>query len=369
MRNAKVLLKDRITISQRKLKDGRISLFYTYRVNGQKRREWPDTPLYLIPEKTSNDRIRNQETMRLAKAFRNKKQLNLQYMEAGIEPAQKIEMTCFRDYYPTIVAQKQSARTRYNYLSSMRRFDRFRPNILLSEINRTVYSEFVSYLKNDARLIGSTDKPLSANTIALNCEHLKYLLRCAQKDGKLAKLPDFSDIDTKWEDSNRQFLSMDEIRKLQSTPWSNNALKDSFLFACFTGLRYSDICALTPRKIVDGRIILRQQKTNDLVTIKLSDNAKQFLPANSNPDKPYFKIPRNNEANRQIRGWCTAAGIEKHITYHSSRHTYAMLILQATGNVYTTQRLMGHRCLGTTETYLHYLDETGDRAIDAIPAL
>lgn len=366
MKKAKVLLKDKITISERKLKDGRISLFFTYRINGEKRREAPPTKLYLIPEKTALDRNRNEETMRLAKAMRDKRQLDLQYMEAGIEQNAQVKSILFSEYCEMFI-KRYSANTRKNYMTSIGYFNDFRPSIFMGEINRSVYCDFMNFLRN--RKSRSKGKKLSANSIALVCVHFRHILKSAVKDNYLVKVPDFGDLSQKWQPADRPFLTMDEIRTLMNTPSTNEDVKRAFLFTCFTGLRFCDVRRLHPGMIENGHLVIRQEKTDGLVRIKLSENAMQFLPSDVPCGTKYFNMLSNQRTNACLQQMQKDCGLTKHLTFHVARHTYAMLLLQSTGNVYITKNLLGHRCLSSTESYLHYLDEAGDRAISLVPSL
>lgn len=366
MKKAKVLLKDKITISERKLKDGRISLFFTYRINGEKRREAPPTKLYLIPEKTALDRNRNEETMRLAKAMRDKRQLDLQYMEAGIEPKVQVKSILFSEYCEMFL-KRYTANTMKNYTTSIGYFNEFRPSIFMGEINRSVYCDFMKYLRE--RNSRTRTGKLSPNSIALVCVHLRHILKSAVKDNYLLKDPDFDDLSQKWQRAKKAFLTMEEIRILMKTPSRNEDVKRAFLFTCFTGLRYCDVRRLHPGMIDNGHLVIRQEKTDDLVRIKLSENALQFLPSDVPNGTKFFKMLSNQRTNACLQEMQKDCGLAKHLTFHVARHTYAMLLLQSTGNVYITKNLLGHRCLSSTEVYLHYLDEAGDRAISLVPSL
>ena len=67
--------------------------------------------------------------------------------------------------------------------------------------------------------------------------------------------------------------------------------------------------------------------------------------------------------------WAKAAGIDKHVTYHVSRHTHATMLLTYGADIYTVSKLLGHTRVQTTEIYAKIIDEKKQKAVDLIPDL
>lgn len=171
----------------------------------------------------------------------------------------------------------------------------------------------------------------------------------------------------------RSYLTLEEVRRLAETPCRVDGLKHAFLFACFCGLRYSDIRALTWKSIRDmgdGRLQIEiiQQKTQEAVYLPLSENAVAQLPARGNAEDAVFKLPRGHTG-EAVAAWAAAAGIEKHVTFHVARHTCATLLLTFGADLYTVSKLLGHTNVKTTQVYAKIVDEKKRAAVELIPTI
>ncbi len=178
----------------------------------------------------------------------------------------------------------------------------------------------------------------------------------------------------KQEEDNRAFLTKSEINTLVKTPCKLTVLKDAFLFGCHCGLRYGDIAKLTWKDIdvIDSdtyRMKFKALKTGKTAWHPLSKPAIDILKAQEKIKGDYrifYKLrPRlESWSNLRLAQWMLAAKISKDgITFHSSRHSFAVAYLLAGGNVYTLKNLMQHSSLKTTEVYLKFVDEMQDEAI------
>ncbi len=175
------------------------------------------------------------------------------------------------------------------------------------------------------------------------------------------------------EEIDREFLTIDEMKRLAGADCPNKAVKQAFMFSCLTGLRISDIRRLTSeniRKSADDKglyIDIVMQKTKRKVTIPLSQEALQWLPETPVPGVPFFKLPKTNAAlNINIRKWCENAEVDKHVTFHTSRHTFGTTMLTLGADLYTTSKLMGHADVSTTTVYAKIIDQ---KKVDSIHLL
>ena len=145
-------------------------------------------------------------------------------------------------------------------------------------------------------------------------------------------------------------------------------MRRMLLFAMYSGLRYSDLCALTPRHIhkVHGVYHLRmhQKKGSVLLSIPISKQAYAFLPTQSDPHAPYFRRYDPCFLAKEFRSWVRGVGIDKDVVIHSTRHTYAMRILGKTKDVHLTSKMLGHQSIRATTKYLRSSD--GDM-VSAMP--
>lgn len=155
----------------------------------------------------------------------------------------------------------------------------------------------------------------------------------------------------------KNFLNVAEIQHLAEAPCLNQELKRAFLFSCFSGLRYSDICALTWRNIDGDFLDFTQKKTDEEARIPLHPNARQILFENRekviNMDEKVFQMLSNTRVNQLLKIWARRAGIQKRVTFHTARHSCAFLNLDDEVSIYDLQTIMGHSRLSTTEDYAH----------------
>ncbi len=179
--------------------------------------------------------------------------------------------------------------------------------------------------------------------------------------------------------SNRQYLTMQEIRSLAALTPENayeKAVLPAFLFSCFCGLRLSDIEALTWGKIKtmsDGtkQVDLTQIKTRGKLYLPLSANALKVMPEKGKAKYSdlVFNLPKRCMIQKYLRIMIARAGIEKNITFHCARHTFATLDLAYGADLYAVSKLMGHKRITTTQIYAKIVDESKRKAVDLIPAL
>lgn len=84
-------------------------------------------------------------------------------------------------------------------------------------------------------------------------------------------------------------------------------------------------------------------------------------------DKVFPKLPNSATVNIAIRKWTKAAGINKHITFHCARHTFAVVMLNNGTDIYTVSKLLGHRLIATTQVYAKIIDKTKQDAVANMP--
>ena len=115
---------------------------------------------------------------------------------------------------------------------------------------------------------------------------------------------------------------------------------------------------------------MEMQKTETPVIIPLSEEAKRWLPKSRGNDIPFFDIPTTQTViGRALRKWAEAAGIEKHISFHCSRHTFGTMMLTLGADLFTTSKLMGHSNIQTTEIYAKIVDKKKEEAINLIDGM
>lgn len=223
---------------------------------------------------------------------------------------------------------------------------------------------------------GGKELPLTDATIHAYFKFVTAVLNKASSKGLIAVNP-VAALEIRERPQGRSpertFLSLDEVSRLIDTPCpAYPILKNMFLFACFTGLRCSDVKALTWKKVDDNMIGTTMQKTQKAVYIPISNNARRWLPERGSAgpeDKVFTGYPTINTVCRTIDKWAKDAGIDKHVTFHIARHTFATLSLEYGADLYTVSKLLGHQRVTTTQIYAKIVDKKKEEAVNLIPDL
>lgn len=167
--------------------------------------------------------------------------------------------------------------------------------------------------------------------------------------------------------SKRDILSLDEIRLLVNTPISNLDVRNAALFCTQTGLAWVDVKNLKWENLRGDKLELVRSKLmveNDTVTIPLNSTALSLLPEKKG--KYIFDLPSANGANKLLKGWIEAAGIEKRITWHNLRHSFGTNLIANGVDILTTSRLLGHSSTKYTHRYVRASEEMQLKATKAI---
>jgi integrase len=172
------------------------------------------------------------------------------------------------------------------------------------------------------------------------------------------------------------FLNTDELQKLASADFlaeRSGVIKRAFLFACNTGLRISDLISLLWGSIEYKplQIIKRQEKTDHKVFVPLNDNAWRIINDGKihNFNEPVFPGLEKSTHTRFLRKWAKAAGVNKNFSWHTARHTFAVLSLESGADLYTVSKLLGHTDIKTTQVYAKATDKMKREAVNALPLI
>lgn len=267
------------------------------------------------------------------------------------------ESLSFIDFFKKHIDQASgtlSPNTVKSYKSQLKMLNEFRKDISFDSISYQFLKEYESWLikKRNYKL----------NSIAKTMSILKVIIREASRR-KLFKGDDpFKSYKIRQVEGHRESLTIDELKKLEQLyiqkKLSNgqlNVLK-AFLFECHTGLRYGDLKSLKMKhikRVQDGTIYIEkdQNKTNKPLLVPLTNFAASLLPAKFFDKQNVMKVYVNQYYNRELKKIIAIAGIDKNITTHSGRHTYAMLSLEHNIPLHVTSSLLGHTKIGTTQIY------------------
>ena len=335
---------------------GNISLYLDIYVSGVRSYEY--LHLYLSPDK--KDKEKNRETMMLAEAICAKRLVEVRNGQYGFSSPVAVSL---REYVDTIIGTKKgSTRRRYEALENILQ-GCTRPSMMLADITPAWFTQFLAHIGKQG---------LAPNTMAVYVATLRYIINQAHREGLLQTNPIANIKGIGYEETNRTYLTIDEVRKLAKTPCPNDVTKRAFLFGCLTGLRNCDIRSLTWADVhhQDGytRIIFRQAKTHGQEYLDISAQASSLMGSSGRDNDAVFPLMSWHAVRQQLLAWVKRAKISKHVTFHTSRHTFAVMMLGVT-DIYTVSKLLGHRELSTTQVYAHVLDKAKREAVDNMPDL
>jgi integrase len=205
---------------------------------------------------------------------------------------------------------------------------------------------------------------------------VRNALNMAVREGILSVNP-FNQLSAqdkiKTPESKREYLTIEEVRRLEGTPCEYEFAKRAFLFGCYCGLRISDIRRLKWSDLIkDGnnyRINIVMHKTQSPIYLPLSKKAINWVPVRKDmsDDALLFPgLPKQISAPLYLSAWVKAAGITKRITFHASRHTFATMMLTLGVDLYTVSKLLGHSKIETTQIYAKIINKKKDDAVNLI---
>lgn len=370
-------IKEPVKVRMKKLSNGCQSIYLDIYMNGKRRYEF--LKLYIIPVNDKTDKIRNQETLKLANAIKSQKIIELQNKAYGFNHNKLPDITLI-DYIKKIAQSNTSNEARKNALRAvvyhLERYDS--KGILLGKVDKAYAIGFIGYLRNAKQEHCKEEKKLHANTQLHYFKMLRYCLNHAVSEEYIACNPIDkmkSDEKPKRRKADREYLTIDELRYLVRTPFYNSLLKKAFLFSCFCGLRHCDIVALEWKDIHydtngNASINIVQQKTHEAISLPLSPEAVKYLPNREkaqDTDKIFKGLISLGRSNEILDRWAKQAGILKHVTFHVARHTHATMMLTLGADLYTISKLLGHTNIQTTQIYAKLVDESKMKAIALIP--
>lgn len=370
--------KDPIKLRSREVANGNKSLYLDFYMAGHRSYEY--LHLYLVPETNVKDREKNRETERLAKAILAKRVVEFQNGRFGFENKNK-EGTDFYAFAEKVVEEiaKRDTNSCNLIKATIKHVAAYShaKRLPFREINKEWLQGFKEYLASPSAaqmtLHGGATL-LAANTRSCYWRELSAILGKAVKKGIIETNPCQTIDPPRKEQHERIYLTLEELRRMVATTCKDDTLKRSFLFSCLTGLRKSDVERLTWAQVADkpngtARITFRQKKTGGLLYQDISSEARNFMQERKAGGEYVFKGFTYARSSDKLRKWAEEAGVHKQITYHSSRHTFALLLLDQSTDIYTVSKLLGHTDVKTTQLYAHILDKKKQEAIASLPSI
>lgn len=363
----------KVTLRQRQ-KANKISLYLDYYKNGK--REYEYLSLYLIPEPekgklTQAQKDENKRNLMLAESVRSKRHLEIQNGMYGFNDQEKLK-GFFIIYMENLAEKRLESKGNYdNWDSSIKHLRKHCPrDISFGQLDSKFVEGFKEYLTKTAKT--PSNKKLSDNSACSYFNKFRAALKQAVKDGIIRSNPAEHVGSLPQGDSEREFLTLEELQSILQHECEIPILKTAFVFSCLTGLRWSDINKLVWSEVQHSNdygwyIRFRQKKTKGAETLPMSDQARDLLKEIGDPEERVFKgLKYSAWHNLKLQQWVMKAGISKTITFHCARHTYATLQLTLGTDIFTVSKLLGHKDIRTTQVYAKIIDEKKMEAANRI---
>lgn len=339
-----------IRIREKKLKSGKKSLYLDIHHNSERSYEF--LKIYL----TGNTQKDN-EAKRKAEIIKGKFLERIQNDEYGLEPKESKQESFYAFFQPIIDKHLDKGVRNYENVKSQLEAYHGKKDLRFKDITTKFVWGFRDHL---------LEKYEKQNTPANYFAIFKGVLTKAVKRGKIRTNPGASVDDIPFKDTVRDYLEEDELNKLAATPCEVKDLKRAFLFACFTGLRISDIKGLQWKHVRSDKIDFGQKKTTKVNYVPLNNQANKLLGKHGKPKDYVFNIPTNRHP--AIKKWGKDAGLSKHLHFHMSRHTFGTRLGVNGANVQTIANMLGVT-LSTAQVYAKITDEMKKKASDSLPEI
>lgn len=271
------------------------------------------------------------------------------------------------DYHQTKMKNFLKQGTLKNYYTTKKYLDKFiksnlkTTDVFIKQVNYKFMIDFEDFLRKQ--------NGLQNNGVMKHLERLKKLMNLAEDLEWINKNPvkryklRFDEVDT-------GFLTETDLKKMIQAEFETqtlNVVRDVFVFACYTGLAYSDLKKLSKEEItigIDGNkwIHTRRQKTNAVVRIPLLDLPLEIIKAYENhprvkDSQNLLPVFSNQKMNKYLKEIAKKLSIKQRLSSHIARHTFATTVTLANGvPIESVSKLLGHRKLSTTQIYARIID-------------
>lgn len=385
---------DNPKLKQKVLSDGNYSLYLDYYLGRvdvkdeetgevkskvQRKREFLHLTLLASP-RTPIERQQNKETLNLAQKIRFEREQELKESLHGYRLKRDRDIN-FLDYFQAYIdgytkkdiRMVQIALSRFrNFLKDTPEYSKFAYKIKPKQINKDMIEAFTEYLQS--RSVGEGARSIY--------QRFKKVIKYAIEHDVMLKNP-CNGIVIKIDGNilRKDVLSQDEIQGLIATHYDNENpnIQRAFIFCLYCGLRFCDVKDLTFANVDYSNKLLKfeQNKTkghssSSGVVIPLNDGLLRLIgepTSDQNKDSLIFPLPSYEMCLKAIKRWVKRAGINKHISWHCARHSFAVNILNNGANIKTVASLLGHSGLKHTEKYTRAIDSLKQDAINSLPEL
>ncbi|MDJ1505534.1 site-specific integrase [Xanthocytophaga agilis] len=354
-----------VSLRKKAISGNRYAYYLDYYTEGKRRREFLKLYQFQKP-KDPVEKQHNKEVQELAKSILYKRQQEEIAGEHGADVSFK-RNTNFLTYVEKWAADytKKDKRVVIAMLTYLKGFigktfpgkDTIKP----AQVTESFCIDFKEYLEDH----------LQGETPATYFARFKKLLRKAARDKILLINPGAEVKNTRAEGLKKDVLTIEELQLLAKADCSNIQVKRSFLFACYSGLRFADILELEWNNINGNVLSFVQTKTEKKsphkVQLNLNSVSLQLLGDPGKSNDKVFTLPSHTGVLKALKKWAKTAGIQKHVTFHCARHSFATNLLFYQTDLMTVSNLLGHTSTKHTQKYVRIAESMKQQAISRLP--
>ena len=336
------------------------------------RREFLKLKIYDVPENEWQHR-HNDSQLELAEEIRATRFLQIRNKEFGLVDNIQHNVN-FYDFYNSIVDEYYNTGSKGNYHSwkaSLKYWEVFAGKDLESrQLTKWHIDQYRNFLLTTDNL-RTKKKKLSNNTASAYYKQFIIVLKKAYKEKILSSNLAEDAKYIKEKRNIREYVSEQELALLWKTPIKTTTVKHMAMFSAMTGLRYADVVKLEWNDVYEDThqgsyIHLREQKTDHRHTHPISQAALKILKSQDSTEGKIFNEIPYYKVIRELKKWVEDAGINKKISFHNFRHSFAIINLSKNENIYTIKDLLGHKNITTTQIYLQSIDTNKIKAANNV---
>ena len=372
-----VKLKEPVKIRFKELADGSKSIYLDIYKDGVRRYEF--LKLYIHPGKSEAIRRRNAATLAAAEAIKSQRVIELTNNQAGIPNtglrSKMLLADWMQEFYESQI--RKGVKGQKLLLSATKVLKQYAPKARMRDVNKEFCLGYIDFLRNTYKT--RFGKPLTPYGAISYFGFLRTALNAAVRAQVIVENPInriTQNDKIKMPESQRVYLTIDEVKMMIATPCQKDIVRRAFLFACYCGMRLSDVSSLRWKDLSkDGdqwRASIVMRKTSAPLYLPLSNQALKWMPERGDAgddDLVFATLPREASVLPVIKKWAKDAGIAKNVNFHTSRHTFATMLLTLGADIYTVSKLLGHTNVKTTQIYAKIVNKKKDDAVNLVNGL
>lgn len=361
-----------VTLRARKNTSGKLeTLYLDYYSNGERIYKFLKQKLYVSP-KTDEERELNQESKRIASELRTIYESELMndedpFNKKGRSGVLFIPVMEKFKSVKTKGGEKKRLNTQENYDTVINLFKKkYGESLTFKDITEAWANEFRNYLLDTYK----------QGTAVIYFSKFHSVIKYALKEGIITTDPLLRVDYISMKESRIEVLTYEELKALKDKDCSINDIKRAGLTSAMSGMRAGDIKKMKWSNVkytdeIGHYIHFIQEKIDSETITPVKESVIKFLGDRKGDDERVFpEFDNTITHNKALRAWAASAGIKKHVTFHTFRHTYAILLGENGANLFEIQKMLAHRTISTTEKYYaKLLDESKKKVANRLQDL